>query len=106
MVLTDGTVAMLRYSGTTYDDQTQKSLNFIRCLLYQAEYSTMQTMVETTVGVMEAALIPRAPGGQPGPMTIATDVGPPVGPRPSDLNVNIKSNEVIVDPYGNPEIRL
>jgi len=106
LALPDTSVAMLRYAGTHYEDAPQKALTLIRLLRYLAEYSTTQTMTETTIGVMEAVLTPGAPGGQPGVVTIATDVGPPVLPQPSDLSVEMENGDVLVDGFGNPEVMI
>ena len=104
--LPDGSVAMLRSSGTSYDDVPQKALTFVRTLFYQAEYSTTQVETETTIGVMEAILTPGTARGAPGPVLIATDVGPPRAPTPSDLAVEMEGALVQVDPFGNPEVAL
>jgi hypothetical protein len=106
LVLADGSVAMFRYSGTGYDDRPQKALTFVRTLLYQAEYSTTQSSVQTTIGVVEAVVTPGAPAGPPGQVDIVTDVGPALQPLPSDLNVLIENGDVVVDPFGNPEVQL
>jgi len=106
VALADGSVAMLRYSGTTYDDRPQKALTYVRTLLYQVEYSTTQTETETSIGVMEAILTPGARGGTPGPVIIVTDTGPPIAPLPSDLSVLLQDGEIVVDLYGNPEVEL
>ena len=106
LMLADGTVAMFRYSGTSYDDRPQKALTYIRTLLYQAEYSTTQTVIETSIGVVEAVLAPGAEGAPPGPIVIVTDTGPPIGPAPSDLSVIMVDGEVSVDMFGNPEVQL
>jgi hypothetical protein len=104
--LIDGSVAMLRYSGTTYDDKTQKALTFIRNILYQVEYSTTQMANETTIGVMESVLTPGAVGGVPGPIRLITDVGPAIAPLPSDLDVIVLNGEISVDSFGNPEVAI
>ena len=106
LALPDTSVAMLRYGGTTYDDRPQKALTYLRALHYVTEYSTIQTMTETTIGVMEVVLTPGAPGGSPGVVIIATDVGPPIQPLPSDLAVEMIGDEVVVDAYGNPEVTI
>jgi hypothetical protein len=106
LALEDGSVAMLRYSGTSYDDRPQKALTFTRTLLYQAEYSTTQTRVDTTIGVVEAVISPHAIGGGPGPVFIATDDGAVTEPLPSDLNVLVQDGGVLVDAYGDPEVEL
>jgi len=106
VTLEDGSIAMLRYSGTSYDDRPQKALTFTRTLLYQAEYSTTQTRDDTTIGVVEAVISPHAIGGGPGPVFIATDIGSAIEPLPSDLNVLVQNGEVLVDAYGDPEVEL
>jgi len=106
VTLADGSVAMLRSSGTAYDDRTQKALTFVRSLFYQAEYSTTQTEVETAVAVVEGILSPRAIGGGVGPVVIVTDAHTMRPPAPSDINVVLQSGSVLVDPYGNPEVEI
>jgi hypothetical protein len=104
--LPDTSVAMVRYSGTAYDDQPQKTLTFIRTLIYQVEYSTAQTATETTIGVFDVVLSPGPPGGPVGRVLLVTDVGPAISPLSSDLAVELQDNAVLVDQYGNPQVNL
>jgi hypothetical protein len=104
--LPDSSVAMVRYSGTAYDDQPQKTLTFVRTLVYQVEYSTTQTATETTIGVFDVVLLPGPPGGPVGQVVLVSDVGPAISPRPSDLAVELQGNAILVDQYGNPQVNL
>jgi hypothetical protein len=106
LTLPDTSVAMLKYSGTAYDDQPQKALTFIRTLVYQAEYSTTLSSTETTVGVFDAVLAPGPSGGPLGDVFLVTDVGPAIMPQPSDLQVFVQNGTILVDALGNPQVSL